>query len=168
MSPNARTNKEKTMTMTKAEQALALATHRYSATMVEDARNIGFAAAAMGDHTEETSTEGKRVIESQVARLVERGQAILDKLADAKIPTMLDTIDTSDARHVLWHFGDYVYGIQPGSFVASLITTLTHADLRNRIRLTGAFPGVGLAVGMMMTTPDGHEQLCALIESRKG
>lgn len=155
------------MTNSDTTKTISNAAHKYSESMIAGARNIGFAAAAMTTSiNDEMSQDGRRVVHDEVSKMVTRGQAILDQLADARTPDLLDRIDEADARHVLWHFGDRDYGIQPGSFIASLITTLTHADLHNRVRLTGAFPGIGLAVGLVVTVEDGAAQLRHLLDER--
>jgi hypothetical protein len=44
------------------------------------------------------------------------------------------------ARHVLWHFGDYNNGLQPGKFTERLLLTISAADTGNRALLKRVFP----------------------------
>lgn len=44
------------------------------------------------------------------------------------------------ARSVLWHFGDTNLGIEPGGFEASLIRTISKADMSNLEKLRLGFP----------------------------
>ncbi|MEX1078922.1 MAG: hypothetical protein WED09_07425 [Homoserinimonas sp.] len=44
------------------------------------------------------------------------------------------------ARAVLFHFGDDKLGVEPGSFVTRLLSTLSAADETNRAKLHQVFP----------------------------
>jgi hypothetical protein len=73
------------------------------------------------------------------------------------------TIDLDAAAAVLWFFSDSL-GREPGGFVKSLLTAMSHADLTNRARLVSAFPEYGRPFLMAKSARDGIQQLRDLVE----
>lgn len=65
---------------------------------------------------------------------------------EADIKSQLRHPTPTQAAHVLWHYGDHVYGMEPGSFTKHLISALAAADPFHRARLGIAYPGYALAV----------------------
>jgi len=70
------------------------------------------------------------------------------------------------AKAVLSFFGDPV-GVTPGSFVQSLLETMSHADETNRARLVAAFPEYGRPFLMAKSARDGIERLRAIVEGAR-
>lgn len=64
-------------------------------------------------------------------------------------------------RHVLWHYGDYELGVQPGSFTGHLMRAIGAADAVNRGLLQAGFPNYveGLRLA---NVAGGYEHLRAL------
>ncbi len=66
-------------------------------------------------------------------------------------------------RHVLWFRGDALYAVQPGQFVARLLSTLSCADEENRELLRKAFPEYVAAWELFRT--EGDEALYAIAKA---
>lgn len=62
-------------------------------------------------------------------------------------------------RHVLWHFGDYNNGWEPGSFTKALLSAWGRADLHNQARLSEGFPEYGNAMWKAQNEPGGMDEL---------
>lgn len=78
-----------------------------------------------------------------------------DYLAESVTPTI--------AAQVLWHFeGPAPPSLKPGSFIASLIDTIAHADPTNQARLALGFPGYVMAVSWAQNFADGIGELRAI------
>ena len=52
------------------------------------------------------------------------------------------------ARHILWTVGD-PRGYRPGSFTEKLLETWAQADVRNKAKLSRAFPSLGDALDVL-------------------
>jgi hypothetical protein len=72
------------------------------------------------------------------------------------------TIPADVAAHVLWHYGREG-GYQPGSFTASLLTTIGMADPSNLDRLAAGFPEYVAAVTAIQYDPQGIERLQRIV-----
>ncbi len=71
----------------------------------------------------------------------------------------------SNARHVLWFFGDLVLGLQPGSFTTHLLRAISAADAWNRMRLAQGFPELVEMVVSVQETEQGLEDLRGLVKA---
>jgi len=75
-----------------------------------------------------------------------------------------DIITPGIARDVLWHYGA-PGGLQPGSFIDQLMTTIGVADRSNIGLLARGFPGHVAAMKAAMYSVDGVAELRVIAES---
>lgn len=68
-------------------------------------------------------------------------------------------------RHVLWFFGDAIYGQEPGRFTNQLMLTVSAADQGNREALAKAFPEVVGAMNLAQHSPGGFDELRAIAKA---
>lgn len=68
-------------------------------------------------------------------------------------------------RHVLWQFGDSVYGVEPGTFTQRLMLTISSADKGNRERLAKGFPELVAAMNLVQYTEGGFEELRSIAKA---
>lgn len=68
-------------------------------------------------------------------------------------------------RHVLWHFGDSVYGVEPGMFRQRLMLTVSSADKENRALLAKGFPEIVAAMNLAQWTEGGFEDLRSIAKA---
>lgn len=68
-------------------------------------------------------------------------------------------------RHVLWHFGDSVYGVEPGMFRQRLMLTVSSADKENRALLAKGFPEIVGAMNLAQLTEGGFEELRSIAKA---
>jgi hypothetical protein len=68
------------------------------------------------------------------------------------------TIAPMEARQVLWHLRE-PGGIEPGSFVAKLLTAMAAAEPGNLRRLGLGFPGYAAAMALALHDADGPARL---------
>lgn len=65
-------------------------------------------------------------------------------------------------RHVLWYFGDYKNGWEPGSFARHLLGAFQCADPQNTLRLEVGFPDYAWAMRTAMRDEHGMGLLVAM------
>lgn len=68
-------------------------------------------------------------------------------------------------RHVLWFFGDAIYGIEPGMFRQRLMLAVSGADQENREQLRKAFPELVGAMNLAQHQSEGIDQLRAIAKA---
>lgn len=69
------------------------------------------------------------------------------------------------ARNVLWFFGDYGLGWEPGGFTSKLLSAISAADMTNRARLAMVFPYLVAMFNQAQHTEDGLDELRALVKA---
>jgi hypothetical protein len=65
-------------------------------------------------------------------------------------------------RNVLWYFGDYENGWEPGHFTRLLLAAFQCADPQNTLRLEVGFPDYAWAMRTAMRDEDGMGLLVAM------
>ena len=68
-------------------------------------------------------------------------------------------------RHVLWHFGDSVYGLEPGKFAKRLMMTISSADQQNLALLAKGFPEIVAAMNLAQHVEGGFEELRSIAKA---
>lgn len=68
-------------------------------------------------------------------------------------------------RHVLWFFGDAIYGQEPGTFRQRLMLTVSAADQENREQLRKAFPELVGAMNLAQHQEGGFDELRAIAKA---
>ena len=68
-------------------------------------------------------------------------------------------------RHVLWFFGDAVYGREPGMFTSRLMLTVSAADQENRELLAKVFPEIVGAMNLAQYDSEGIDELRAIAKA---
>lgn len=71
----------------------------------------------------------------------------------------LEELPLDVVQHVLWHFGDSNLGLEPGTFTARLLLTMSAADRENFARLHLAYPNYGFAFHAVGRVDGGLEKL---------
>lgn len=79
-------------------------------------------------------------------------------LSDYDVQVLQQRVSAREAQAVLHHYR-MPGGVEPGSFVQSLVETIARADPVNRLRLGIGFLGYVSAVYLAELTPDGIEWL---------
>ncbi|MFF2632001.1 hypothetical protein ACFVR6_03870 [Microbacterium sp. NPDC058021] len=68
-----------------------------------------------------------------------------------------EVLDLQVIQHVLWFYGDPVWGLEPGHFTVALLTAFVNADLGNFALLASSFPAQGYWVRMLRHHPEGMQ-----------
>lgn len=69
------------------------------------------------------------------------------------------------ARNVLWFFGDYGLGWEPGGFTSKLMSAISAADMTNRARLAIVFPHLVTMFNQVQHTEAGLDELRDLVKA---
>lgn len=77
-----------------------------------------------------------------------------------------ENVSLDVAQHVLWHFGDYGLGLEPGNFTGLLLRAIAAADAVNRERLREVFPEHVRLVALVAGEHAGLEWLREIVRAR--
>lgn len=72
-------------------------------------------------------------------------------------------LDLQVIQHVLWFYGDPVWGLEPGHFTVALLTAFVNADTSNFALLSAGFPVQGYWVRLLRSHPEGMQLAVAAV-----